>query len=98
MAAVGCDAVEAIDGDAHVISGVYAETHRQAADLARAAAAEKADGVLVFPPNLLMFDASREVGYTASLKSPLPQICRSWFSRTSLDRDALRRAVDGPDL
>lgn len=56
-------AVEAIDGNAHVISGVYAETHRQAADLARAAAAEKADGVLVFPPNLLMFDASRKVGY-----------------------------------
>lgn len=53
---------EAQDGQ-HVISGVYAETHREAAELARAAADENADAVLVFPPNLLMFDASREVGY-----------------------------------
>ena len=56
-------AVEEVSGSARVISGVYAETHRDAAGLARAAAAENADAVLVFPPNLLMFDASREVGY-----------------------------------
>jgi 4-hydroxy-tetrahydrodipicolinate synthase len=56
-------AVEEVNGVEHVISGVYAETHREAAELARTAAAEGADAVLVFPPNLLMFDASREVGY-----------------------------------
>jgi 4-hydroxy-tetrahydrodipicolinate synthase len=56
-------AVEEAAGDAHVISGVYAETHKEAVDLAHAAAAENADAILVFPPNLLMFDADREVGY-----------------------------------
>jgi 4-hydroxy-tetrahydrodipicolinate synthase len=56
-------AVEEVNGAARVISGVYAETHREAAELACIAAAENADAVLVFPPNLLMFDASREVGY-----------------------------------
>jgi 4-hydroxy-tetrahydrodipicolinate synthase len=56
-------AVEEAAGEVHVVSGVYAETHREAADLAVAAASENADAVLVFPPNLLMFDASRDVGY-----------------------------------
>jgi 4-hydroxy-tetrahydrodipicolinate synthase len=56
-------AVEELAGDAYLVSGVYAETHREAAELARIAGSENADAVLVFPPNLLMFDASREVGY-----------------------------------
>jgi 4-hydroxy-tetrahydrodipicolinate synthase len=56
-------AVEEAAGEVHVVSGVYAETHREAADLAVAAASENADAVLVFPPNLLMFDANRDVGY-----------------------------------
>jgi 4-hydroxy-tetrahydrodipicolinate synthase len=85
-------AVEVGDGDVRVISGVYAETHRQAAELARAAAAEKADAVLVFPPNLLMFDASREVGYhrfaEIAAATDLPLVVFAYPAWTGMHYDA----------
>lgn len=84
-------AVDQVNGTAHVISGVYAETHREAAQLARAAAAENADAVLVFPPNLLMFDASREVGYHRFAEianaTDLPLVVFAYPARTGMQYD-----------
>jgi 4-hydroxy-tetrahydrodipicolinate synthase len=96
--------VEAVDGDAHVISGVYAETHRQAADLARAAAAEQADAALVFPPNLLMFDASREVGYqrfaeiAAATDLPLVVFAYPAWTGMHYDEDTMARICEIPSV
>jgi 4-hydroxy-tetrahydrodipicolinate synthase len=96
--------VEAVQGEAHVISGVYAETHRQAADLARAAAAEKADGVLVFPPNLLMFDASREVGYerfaeiAAATDLPLVVFAYPAWTGMHYDEETMARICEIPSV
>src|SRR4051812_10261849 len=39
--------VETVNGAAHVITGIYAETHRDVAELAGVAAAEGADAALV---------------------------------------------------
>jgi 4-hydroxy-tetrahydrodipicolinate synthase len=97
-------AVEAADGEVHVISGVYAETHRQAADLARAAAAEQADAVLVFPPNLLMFDASREVGYHRFAEiadaTDLPLVVFAYPAWTGMqyDEETLARICELPSV
>jgi 4-hydroxy-tetrahydrodipicolinate synthase len=97
-------AVEAADGDAHVISGVYAETHRQAADLARAAAAEQADAALVFPPNLLMFDASREVGYQRFVEiaaaTDLPLVVFAYPAWTGMhyDEETMVRICEIPSV
>jgi 4-hydroxy-tetrahydrodipicolinate synthase len=97
-------AVEAADGHAHVISGVYAETHRHAAELARAAADEKADAVLVFPPNLLMFDASREVGYhrfaeiAAATDLPLVVFAYPAWTGMHYDEDTLARICEIPSV
>jgi 4-hydroxy-tetrahydrodipicolinate synthase len=97
-------AVEEANGAAHVISGVYAETHRDAADLARAAASENADAVLVFPPNLLMFDASREVGYhrfaeiAAATDLPLVVFAYPAWTGMHYDADTLARIVEIPSV
>jgi 4-hydroxy-tetrahydrodipicolinate synthase len=48
-------AADAVGGRTALICGVYAESTRLAAELARAAAADGADALLVFPPNSLMF-------------------------------------------
>lgn len=97
-------AVETVDGDGHVISGVYAETHRQAAELAAAAAAEKADAVLVFPPNLLMFDARREVGYhrfaeiAAATDLPLVVFAYPAWTGMHYDEETLARICEIPSV
>lgn len=57
-------ATETVDGQVPVISGIYAENHRQAVDLATDAAAEGADALLVLPPNVLLFDAGGEAART----------------------------------
>jgi 4-hydroxy-tetrahydrodipicolinate synthase len=97
-------AVEVADGHVRVISGVYAETHRQAAELARAAAAERADAVLVFPPNLLMFDASREVGYhrfaeiAAATDLPLVVFAYPAWTGMHYDEETLARICEIPSV
>jgi 4-hydroxy-tetrahydrodipicolinate synthase len=97
-------AVAEVNGAAHVISGVYAETHRDAAELARAAALENADAVLVFPPNLLMFDASREVGYHRFAEiadaTDLPLVVFAYPAWTGMhyDADTLARIVEIPSV
>jgi len=48
-------AADTVGGAKPLICGVYAESTRLAAKLARAAAADGADALLVFPPNALMF-------------------------------------------
>jgi len=48
-------AADAVGGRTALICGVYAESTRLAVELARAAAADGADALLVFPPNSLMF-------------------------------------------
>jgi len=97
-------AVDELRGVAHLISGVYAETHRAAADLARAAASEDADAVLVFPPNLLMFDASREVGYRRFAEiadaTDLPLVVFAYPAWTGMhyDEDTLARICEIPSV
>ena len=97
-------AVEEANGATHVISGVYAETHREAAGLARAAASENADAVLVFPPNLLMFDASREVGYqrfaeiAATTDLPLVVFAYPAWTGMHYDEDTLARICEIPSV
>lgn len=54
-------AIETVNRKVPVICGIYAETHREAADLARLAASTGADALLLLPPNLLLFDARRDV-------------------------------------
>lgn len=56
-------AVETVERRVPVICGIYAETHRESADLARTAAREGVDALLVFPPNILMFDARPDVAW-----------------------------------
>jgi 4-hydroxy-tetrahydrodipicolinate synthase len=48
-------AVEAVNGRVPVISGIYAENYLQAIPFARDAQQEGADGLLIFPPNALVF-------------------------------------------
>ena len=97
-------AVAEADGGVYVISGVYAETHREAVDLARAAASERVDAVLVFPPNLLMFDASREVGYhrfaeiAAATDVPLLVFAYPAWTGMSYDEDTLARICAIPSV
>jgi 4-hydroxy-tetrahydrodipicolinate synthase len=97
-------AVEEAGGAAHVVSGVYAETHREAAELARAADAENADAVLVFPPNLLMFDASREVAYHRFAEiadaTDLPLVVFAYPAWTGMHYDAntLARILEIPSV
>jgi len=97
-------AVEEAHGATHVISGVYAETHREAADLARIAASENADAVLVFPPNLLMFDAGPEVGYRRfaeiATAADLPLVVFAYPAWTGMhyDEDTLARICEIPSV
>jgi 4-hydroxy-tetrahydrodipicolinate synthase len=97
-------AVQEAEGATRVISGVYAETHREAADLARAAAAENADAALVFPPNLLMFDASREVGYqrfaeiAAATDLPLVVFAYPAWTGMHYDEATLARICEIPSV
>jgi 4-hydroxy-tetrahydrodipicolinate synthase len=87
-----------------VISGVYAETHREAAELTRAAAAEGADAVLIFPPNLLMFDARREVGYQRFAEianaTDLPLVVFAYPAWTGMhyDEETLARICEIPSV
>ena len=56
-------AVETVDGRVPVIAGVFAENSRDAAVLARDAAAEGAGGLLVFPPAVLGYGAPAGTAY-----------------------------------
>jgi 4-hydroxy-tetrahydrodipicolinate synthase len=97
-------AVEEVNGGGHVVSGVYAETHQQAAELARTAAAHGCDAVLVFPPNLLMFDASREVGYNRFAEiagaTDVPLVVFAYPAWTGMhyDEETLARICEIPSV
>jgi 4-hydroxy-tetrahydrodipicolinate synthase len=56
-------AVETVAGRVPVISGIFAENCRDAAMLARDAAAEGAGGLLVFPPSVLAFQPPADTAY-----------------------------------
>ena len=56
-------ATETLAGRTPVIAGIYADNHRHARELARDAAAEAVDALLIMPPNALAYDASPEVAY-----------------------------------
>lgn len=97
-------AVEAVSGAVHVISGVYAETHREAAQLARVASSEGAAALLVFPPNLLMFGANREVAYERFAEianaTDVPLVVFAYPAWTGMqyDEDALARICEVPTV
>jgi 4-hydroxy-tetrahydrodipicolinate synthase len=97
-------AVEEVHPDGRVVTGVYAETHREAAELARSAARENADAVLVFPPNLLMFDASRDVGYhrfaevASATNLPLVVFAYPAWTGMQYDEDTLGRICEIPSV
>lgn len=54
-------ATEVIGGKVPVVTGIYAESHRDAADLARQAEREGADALLIFPPNAMVFDGPQQM-------------------------------------
>jgi dihydrodipicolinate synthase/N-acetylneuraminate lyase len=54
-------ALETVAGRVPVVTGIYAESHAQAADLAREAEREGADALLVFPPNAMLFEGPQEM-------------------------------------
>jgi len=54
-------ALETVAGRVPVVTSIYAESHAQAADLAREAEREGADALLVFPPNAMLFDGPLEM-------------------------------------
>lgn len=56
-------AAETIAGRVPVVSGIYAENHRQASMLARDAESEGADALLVLPPNAVAYGASSDIVY-----------------------------------
>jgi 4-hydroxy-tetrahydrodipicolinate synthase len=97
-------AVETLAHRMPVISGIYAENHRDARELARDAEAEGADALLVLPPNVLAYGASPEVAYRhfAEIAEavPLPLIVFVYPAWTGLqyDSDTLVRICTIPHV
>ena len=91
---------ETVAGRVPVIAGIYAENHIQAATLAKDAAAEGADAVLVFPLNNLVFGAAPQVTQEhfteLAAASGLPLVVFQYPARTGMqyDEDTLRGLLE----
>lgn len=95
-------AVEQVAGRVPVVSGIYAENHLQAAELARDAAAEGADALLVFPLNALLFDAGGEAGrrhieaIAEAVRLPLVVFLYPAWTNLQYDLDTFLRICEIP--
>lgn len=91
---------ETVSGRVPVIAGIYAENYQQAAILARDAAAEGADALLVFPLNALVFDAAPEITYThfaelaQAVDLPLVVFVYPAWTGMQYGEDMLRRLLE----
>ena len=97
-------AVEAAAGRAPVICGIYAENYLQAIPLARDAQAEGADGLLIFPPNALVFGGKPEMAIRhfaeIASASPLPMVVFMYpaYTRMQYDLETLLRICEVPNV
>ncbi|MQA85457.1 MAG: dihydrodipicolinate synthase family protein [Streptosporangiales bacterium] len=97
-------AVDTVAGSVPVVSGVYAENHRDAAVLARDAQAEGADALLIFPPNLLAYDAPPDTAYrhfaeiAEAVPLPLVAFVYPEWSGLQYDTDTLMRICEIPSV
>jgi 4-hydroxy-tetrahydrodipicolinate synthase len=97
-------AVEAVAGRVPVISGIYAENYVQAIELGRDAQAEGADGLLIFPPNALVFGGTGEmaVRHFAEIAEavPLPLVVFMYpaYTRMQYDLDTLMHICEVPTV
>lgn len=93
-------AVETVGGRVPVITGIYAETHAEAADLAREAQREGADALLIFPPQALLFDGPQDMAlarYAAvsdAVSTGLVVFVYPAWTRMQVTTDTLVRATE----
>jgi 4-hydroxy-tetrahydrodipicolinate synthase len=93
-------ALETVAGRVPVLTGVYAESHVQAAALAREAEREGADALLVLPPNAMLFDAPQEVALQRfaaigeAVATRLVAFVYPAWSRMQLSTETLVRACE----
>lgn len=97
-------AVETIDGRVPVIAGIYAESHVEAAGLAREAEREGADALLVFPPQAMLFDGPQDMAlrrYAAlsdAVSIGLVAFIYPAWSRMQVATDTLVRAIEAANI
>jgi len=97
-------AVEAVAGRVPVIAGVYAENYRQASPYARDAEAEGAAGLLIFPPNALLFGGKPDMAirHFAGIAEavPLPMVVFMYpaYTRMQYDVETLLRICEVPTV
>lgn len=97
-------AVEAVAGRVPVISGVYAENYLQAIPYARDAQAEGAAGILIFPPNALLFGAKPEVAIrhfaeiSDAVSLPMVLFMFPAFTRMQYDVETLLRICEAANV
>jgi 4-hydroxy-tetrahydrodipicolinate synthase len=95
-------AVETVAGRVPVICGIYAENYLQAIPFARDAQAEGAAGLLIFPPNALVFGGKPDmaVRHFAEIAQavPLPLVVFMYpaYTRMQYDVDTLLRICEVP--
>ena len=91
---------EVVDGRVPVVSGVYAENFVQAIQLARDAAEEGADAILVFPLNVMLFGGNPEMAYqhfarlAESVDLPMVAFVYPAWTRMQISTDVLRRICE----
>jgi|SRR5579884_826531 4-hydroxy-tetrahydrodipicolinate synthase len=97
-------AVETVNGRMPVICGIYAENYLQAREYARDAQSEGASGLLIFPPNALLFGGKPEmaVQHFAEVASavPLPLVVFMYpaYTRMQYDLETLLRICEVPTV
>src|SRR5579875_329919 len=95
-------AAEVTAGRVPLIAGVYAENSRHAIGLARDAAAEGADALLVMPPNALLFGGRPEMAYrhhaelADAVDLPIVVFVYPAWTRMQYDLDTLVRICQIP--
>ncbi|HLG72277.1 MAG TPA: dihydrodipicolinate synthase family protein [Chloroflexota bacterium] len=97
-------AVETVNGRVPVISGIYAENYLQAIPYARDAQAEGASGLLIFPPNALVFGGKPEMAirHFAEIADavPLPLVLFMYpaYTRMQYELETLVRICEIPTV
>lgn len=97
-------AVETIAGRVPLICGVYAESYRDAIPLARDAEREGVSGLLIFPPNAMLFGAPKEMAHrhfaeiAHAIDLPLVVFEYPAWTRMQYDVETLTRICEIPNV
>ncbi|TAM88670.1 dihydrodipicolinate synthase family protein [bacterium] len=92
-------AVETVSHRVPVVAGIYAESYREAIELARDAKAEGVDGLLIFPLNALMLGGNPEMAYrhfaeiADAVGLPMVLFMYPEWTRMQYGEDLLRRLL-----